>query len=39
MNDNLSATHAHWREGILAHQIIDVRHVPGHVNVVADGLS
>ena len=39
MNDKLSATHAHWRDGILAHQIIDVRHVPGCINVVADGLS
>ena len=39
MNDKLSATHARWREGILAHQIIDVRHVPGRINVVADGLS
>jgi hypothetical protein len=39
MNDKLSATHARWRESILAHQIIDVRHVPGRVNVVADGLS
>jgi hypothetical protein len=39
LNDKLSATHARWRDGILAHQIIDVRHVPGHLNVVADGLS
>ena len=39
MNDKLSATHARWRDGILAHQIIDVRHVPGRINVVADGLS
>ena len=39
INDKLSATHARWREGILAHQIIDVRHVPGRVNLVADGLS
>ena len=39
LNDKLSSTHARWREGILAHQIIDVRHVPGRVNVVADGLS
>lgn len=39
LNDKLSATHARWREGILAHQIIDVRHVPGRVNLVADGLS
>ena len=39
LNDKLSSTHARWREGILAHQIVDVRHVPGRVNVVADGLS
>ena len=39
VNDKLSSTHARWRESILAHQIIDVRHVPGRVNVVADGLS
>ena len=39
INDKLSSTHARWRDGILAHQIIDVRHVPGRVNFVADGLS
>ena len=39
MNDKLNATHARWRDGILAHQIIDVRHIPGKSNVVADGLS
>jgi hypothetical protein len=39
MNDKLSATHARWRDGILAHQITDIRHVPGKLNVVADGLS
>ena len=39
MNDKLSTTHARWRDGILAHQITDVRHVPGRLNVVADGLS
>ena len=39
MNDKLSAMHARWRDGILAHQITDVRHVPGKLNVVADGLS
>ena len=39
MNDKLSATHTRWRDGILSHQIVDVRHVPGRINVVADGLS
>jgi transposase InsO family protein len=39
MNDKLGATHARWRDGILAHRITDVRHIPGRINVVADGLS
>jgi hypothetical protein len=39
MNNKLSATHTRWQDGILAHQITDVRHVPGCLNVVADGLS
>ena len=39
INDKLSATHTRWREGILAHQIIDIRHVPGRANLVADSLS
>ena len=38
-NDNISTAHARWRDGILAHNIIAVRHVPGCLNVVADGLS
>ena len=29
MNDKLSATHARWRDGVLAHNIVDVRHIPG----------
>lgn len=39
INDHLNAAHARWRDGILAHNIVDVRHVPGKLNVVADGLS
>ena len=39
LNDKLNANHARWRDGILAHHIIDVRHVPGKINVVADGIS
>ena len=39
MDDKLSATHAQWRDSILAHQITDVCHIPGCLNVVADGLS
>jgi hypothetical protein len=38
LNDSLNATHAHWRDGVLAHNIVGVRHVPGVVNI-ADGLS
>jgi transposase InsO family protein len=38
MNDKLSATHARWRDSVLAHNIIDVRHVPGVTNI-ADGIS
>src|SRR6267154_2136499 len=39
LSDNLNAAHARWRDSILAHNIVDVRHVPGKLNVIADGLS
>lgn len=39
LNNKLSATHTRWRDGILAHQITDIWHIPGRLNVVADGLS
>ena len=38
MNDKLSATHARWRDRVLAHNIVDVRHIPRVTNI-ADGLS
>jgi RNase H-like domain found in reverse transcriptase len=38
MNDKLSATHARWRDGVLAHNIVDVRHISGITNI-ADGIS
>jgi hypothetical protein len=38
LNDRLSATHARWREVVLDHQIVDVRHQPGKGNIMADGL-
>ena len=38
MNDKLSAMHARWQDSMLAHNIIDVQHVPGVTNI-ADGLS
>jgi hypothetical protein len=39
LNPHLNVPHARWREGILAYHIVDIRHVPGKLNVVADGLS
>ena len=39
LNDDLNATHAWWRDGVIAHQIVDVRHIPGKANLVGDGLS
>jgi transposase InsO family protein len=38
MNDKLSPTHTRWRDGIINHHIIDVRHIPGKINV-SDGIS
>lgn len=39
ISEKMNAAHARWRDGILAHHIVDVRHVPGKLNVVADGMS
>jgi len=39
LNDKINSTHARWRDGVLAHQITDVRHRPGRLNPVADGIS
>jgi hypothetical protein len=38
LNDALQATHARWRDGVLAYDIMDVKHVPG-INNIADGIS
>lgn len=38
-SDQISSAHARWRDGIIVHNIVAVRHVPGRLNVVADGLS
>jgi hypothetical protein len=38
LSDKLNATHARWRDGVLAYNIIDVRHIPGVTNI-ADGVS
>ena len=37
--DELNATHARWRDGVISHQIVDVQHIPGRINLVGDGLS
>ena len=29
LSDELNATHIRWQDGVLAHQIVDVRHIPG----------
>ena len=39
LSTTLNSTHARWRDGVLAHNIVDIRHRPGRLNVVADGLS
>jgi len=39
VSTELNATHARWCDGVVAHQIIDVRHTPGHINLVGDGIS
>jgi hypothetical protein len=38
INDKLSAMHARWRDRVLAHNIVDVQHIPGITNI-ANGLS
>jgi hypothetical protein len=38
LSDTLHATHACWRDGVLAYNIMDIRHVPGTSNI-ADGIS
>jgi RNase H-like domain found in reverse transcriptase len=39
LSEKPSAVHTCWQDGILAHQIIDVQHMPGKINIVANGLS
>ena len=38
LSENLNATHAHWCDGVMAHNIVGMQHVPGVMNI-ADGLS
>ena len=39
LNNKLPSAHARWWDGILAHQIINVRHIKGKNNPVGDHLS
>ena len=39
LQEKMSLHHSRWKESILAHNIIDIRHRPGIENPVADGLS
>ena len=39
LKEKISTHHSRWKESILAHNIIDIRHRPGVENAVADGLS
>src|SRR6202034_2567544 len=39
VSTDLNATHARWRDGVVSHQIVDVRHIPGRINLVGDGIS
>jgi hypothetical protein len=39
LSDELNTTHARWRDGVTAHQIIDVCHIPGCINLVGDRIS
>ena len=39
INNNLNSTHAQWLDGIMGHNIVDVRHRPGWLNQAADGIS
>ena len=39
LSKELNMTHACWQDGILAHQIMGICHIPGQINIVGDGLS
>jgi hypothetical protein len=29
----------HMHNGVISHQIVNIRHIPGHINLVGDGIS
>ena len=39
VNNKLNSNHAHWLDGIMAHNIVDCRHHPSRLNQAADGMS
>jgi hypothetical protein len=39
LNDKASLVYARWRDGILAYQIVTIRHRAGTTNIAADALS
>ena len=39
INNKLNSTHARWLEGIMGHNIVNIRHRPGRLNQAADGIS
>jgi hypothetical protein len=39
LNDKLNTTHAHWKEAVIQHHIVDVRYRPRKDNKGADGIS
>ena len=38
-NNKLNVTHARWLDGIMGHNIVDIRHRPGRLNQAANGIS
>jgi len=38
LSNKLSASHAQWTDGVLMHNIVNVCHIPGKINI-ADGIS
>lgn len=38
LSEKLNSTYVRWRDGVVAHNIVAVRHIPGTINI-ADGLS
>ena len=39
VSTEMNTTHARWCDGVIAHQITDVQHIPGCINLVGDGIS